>query len=131
MLLPTVLILAGCASSQVTIPEWSVEPVEISTDMRPLRLPLLCEIPWTTTECWAAVEQYEVVAESNTTIAQASVAALQNTEAAYNHLVEAGKLHQQFAEVREEMLVEEKRQHTLDVWTYRAIVAAITIAAVL
>lgn len=121
MTLLIVSILAGCASSQVQIPEWSVEPIQPSAGTQPLELPQLCQLPWTATECWAAIEQYEVVAESNTTIAQANAAALQNTEAAYNHLVEAGKLQRQFAQVREDMLIEAKRQHMTDIWTYRVI----------
>lgn len=126
-----VLTLSACAGRQVTIPDWSAaerEPKEI-TD--PIQLPLLCEIPWATTECWAAVEQYEVVSEGNTAIAQANADALRKSEAAYDHLIEAGKLQQQYAQLREEMLDEEKREHLYDNLFHRVIIVTGLIALAL
>ena len=118
----TVLILSGCAEHRVVPPDWEIAAREVSQTADPLPLPLLCEIPWSTVECWAAVEEYEVVAESNTAIAAANTDALRNMEAAYDALVQAGKLQRELAIYREELLAEERKLHFYDNLFHRAII---------
>lgn len=95
----------------------------VIADARPL--PLLCNMPWTASECWGAIADYEIVAEGNTDIAKANTEALRQTNAAIDDLIRAGKMQQEYAELREEMLADEKRQHTYDKWFYRGVLALI------
>ncbi len=132
MMLLMILILGGCASSPgVPIPEWDIDEKDIINPVDPEPLPGLCNIPWTAGECWRAISEYELVAEANTGIAQANTAALRDMQGAYLSLAGAGKLQQQYAQLREQQLADEKRDHFLDNWFYRVIIvggAALVIA---
>jgi len=120
-----ILILAGCASSpRVEIPKWDITEQDIKKAATPEPLPGLCSIPWPSDadNCWVAISLYELVAEANTGIAETNTAALRDMQNAYLEIAGAGKLQQQYAELREEQLAEEKRDHFLDNWFYRAII---------
>ena len=125
------LILSGCASSpRVSVPDWDIAERETQEITEQTELPALCAIPWTATECWAAVAEFEIVSEGNREIAQANAEALRAMEGAYDALIEAGKLQQQYAELREEMLQEERRDHLMDVWFYRGLLTIGGIAVI-
>lgn len=125
------LIAAGCGTTQrVSLPDWegaAREPTEIAD---PIELPQLCAIPWasTSTECWSRLDDYDVVATGNTAIAEGNTAALRKAEAAYDRLIAAGTMQQELAEIRQELLEEERRQRELDKWWYRAIILGGVIA---
>jgi hypothetical protein len=130
MLLLIGSILVGCAATPaVQIPDW--EGLDGRVRQEPAQaadLPLLCRIPFTETECWAALEQYEIVAEGNTAIAKANTEALHDANEAIDSLVHAGREQQAFARIREEQLTESRRNHEFDKWWYRGLIAAGLIA---
>lgn len=120
-----VSILVGCASNPVELPDWELaarEPVEVSD---PLILPDLCAIPldgvWPI-ECWKALDAYDIAASANYEIALANADALRKSDASYDALIEAGKLQQQLAVIRQEMLEQERQAHTRDNWFYRIVI---------
>jgi len=119
-----ILMLGGCASSPgVLIPKWDIDEKDTKNPVDPEALPGLCNIPWTAGECWDAISAYELVAEFNTDLAKTNTAALRDMQGAYLSLADAGKLQQQYAQLREDQLAEEKRDHFLDNWFYRVVIA--------
>lgn len=64
-----------------------------------------------------------MVAGGNYEIAQENAKALTALSASYNHLIEAGKLQNQFTLVREEQLQQERRDHFIDNWFHRGLIA--------
>jgi hypothetical protein len=63
------------------------------------------------------------VADGNYTIAEENGKASAAQAAAYNQLVEAGKLQRQFAQIREQQLDRERRDHFVDNWFHRGLIA--------
>jgi hypothetical protein len=86
---------------------------------------VLCAIPWAVddTKCWAQLDSYDLVSIANYDIARANTSALRNTEAAFDQIVQAGKLQQQLSQIRQELLEQERRAHTLDNWYHRGLIA--------
>ena len=132
------LSLSGCASQNpVDLPDWDLTPATVEIQ-QPLRLP---EIPSPasttedsvtfTREGFAALVQYTIVAGGNTDIALENAAALEALSRSYNHLIEAGKLQMQFTQVRDEQLQRERREHEMDNWFYRGLIALGLIAVAL
>ena len=122
--------LSGCASSPpVDIPEWDLTPAEVQVQ-QPIRLP---ELPSPvradeegavfSPEAFAQLLEYATVAGGNYDIAVENAAALEAQAAAYNQLIEAGKLQRQFTQIREEQLAISRRDHFVDTWFYRVIIA--------
>jgi hypothetical protein len=66
---------------------------------------------------------YTVVAGGNYEIGAANEAALEAQIRAYNMLIEAGKLQKQFTQIRDEQLQREIRDHAMDNWFHRGIIA--------
>jgi len=127
-----VLIAAGCAGNQkVSPPDWIIAEREKKEIADGHQLPILCEVPWTDSECWGFFEQYEIISEGNVVIADANARAARATNAALDDVVRAGRMQQEYAELREEMLAEERRQHTYDNWFYRGLLSIGGIAVIL
>lgn len=120
-------MVAGCASNPVELPDWDLAARQSDVEVtNPLPLPMLCAIPETgvwPAECWKMLDAYDIVASANYEAAASNASALRKSEAAYDSLIEAGKLQSQLARIREEMLERERRAHTLDNWFYRVIIA--------
>ncbi|KPK74255.1 MAG: hypothetical protein AMJ84_00260 [Acidithiobacillales bacterium SM23_46] len=70
-----------------------------------------------------ALVRYTVVAGGNYEAAEANAEALEDLSKAYNHLIDAGQLQQQFTQVREEQLERERRDHFMDNWFHRGLIA--------
>ncbi len=122
-LLLIALIAGGCATTnKVKLPDWETAAREEAEIADPIELPSLCKVPWTSTECWAKLNEYDVIAFGNTEIAKANNEALAKTEAAYDHLINAGKLQQEVAVIRREMYEQEKADRTYDKWFYRTVI---------
>lgn len=125
------LILAGCGSSpRVELPNWEIAertPTEVAD---PLDLPDLCAIPWPvdSVDCWSRLDQYDIASSANVDIAMSNAEALRQTELAYDRMITAGKLQNELAQLRQELLEEERRQRELDKWWYRGIILAGLIA---
>ncbi len=120
------LIAVGCAGQPRTpLPDWSGAAREVKEVADPIELPELCEIPrdgqWSL-DCWRALNEYDIVASGNTDIAIANTEALRKTEAGYDHLILAGQMQQEIAEIRQELLDEERKGRMMDKWFYRGVI---------
>lgn len=121
--------LSGCASSPVDIPEWDLTPVETSAQ-QPLSRPELPS-PVSSTEDTVTFSKDALVvlldivdiSDGNYTIAQENAAALDAMGMAYNQLIEVGKLQRSFTQIRQEQLERERRDHFIDNWFYRGVIA--------
>jgi len=89
----------------------------------PTEYPLLCEIPWTATQCWQRLDVFEDVAVNNKDLAQLNADIARDSDAAYDHILSAAKQQQSVALIREEQLQLERRDHFLDNWFYRGLIA--------
>lgn len=72
---------------------------------------------------------YEEVAEFNTVAAENLLSALVKSEEATNYIIEAAKMQREIAIIRQDLLEESRRQHTMDKWFYRVLIVAIGAAA--
>ena len=121
--------LSGCVSSPVEIPEWDLSPVE-STSQAPLSRPELPS-PVSSTEDtvtfdtagFRTILDIVDIGDGNYTIAQENGAAADAQGEAYNQLIEVGKLQRQFTQIREEQLARERRDHFVDNWFHRGLIA--------
>lgn len=129
--------LSGCVSSPVELPTCEVERVSVEVQ-RPLRLP---EMPSPVSgdddtvsfdrDGFAALVAYTIAAGGNYEVAVANADALEAQSGAYNELIECSRLAHQFGQVREEQLAQERRDHFIDNWFHRGLIALGILVAVL
>lgn len=129
--------LSGCASSPVELPTCEVEPVSVDVQ-RPLRLP---EMPSPVAgddqtvsfdrDGFAALVAYTMAAGGNYEVAVANAEALEAQSGAYNELIQCSRIAHQFGQVREEQLAQERRDHFIDNWFHRGLIALGLLVAVL
>jgi len=108
------LIISGCAAERIQLPnfeeaERSDEPV---TD--PVDYPELCEIPWTSANCWQRLDVFEDIAIGNQELAQLNANIARDSDEAYDYILSAAKRQQQISQIREDMLEAERRDHFID-----------------
>lgn len=130
-----VLTSASCTTAPVSLPDWDLAARNVDVEVvDPAAVPVLCDIPldgvWSVV-CWKQLDAYDIVAKANYEIALANASALRKSDAAYDQLIEAGKLQSQLAQIRQDMLEQERRAHTLDNWFYRGVIALGLIGAAL
>lgn len=127
----SVLTINACALDPIPLPDFEeAERLDVEvTD--PVGLPMLCEIPFTTAECFLRLDVYEDAAENNTEIAQLNADIARDSDVAYDHILSAAKQQQTIAIIREEMLVAERRAHLIDNVERGLLVLILTIALVL
>lgn len=134
-LLLTALILAACGNQPtVDPPDWSaVASVEKKPVTDPRALPALCEIPWAADalHCWAALDEFDIIAGGNTEVAQANANALRNTDRANDSLIQAGQLQQQLSDFYRELLEDERQGRWIDGMMYKSMIALGLIAVAL
>ena len=126
LILLIALTSVSCASQPIELPDWDLAARQDDAEVAdPIVLPMLWEIPSTgvwPVECWKALDAYDIAAQANYEAAALNANALRQSERAYDSLIEAGKLQSQLAQIREEMLERERRDHTADNWFYRVII---------
>ena len=118
-----VLILAGCASERVNLPNFDIAERPQSSVSDPVDYPVLCEMPDWDVACWNAFVAFEDAAEANKDIAQLNADSLRDAQGAYDALLQAGYNYQAITEIREEQLQRERDDHMKDVWWYRGLIA--------
>ena len=130
-------LTSGCASEPVQLPDWNIVPAQ-ETAQYPLgqpERPVAASSTGTTITFdeagIRALEAQHEAAVANHAIATANAQALEAQSRAYNSLIEAGQYQQQIAEIRQELLDIERRNHFVDNWFYRGLIALGLIAAVL
>ena len=120
------LTSVSCATKPTELPDWTLAERAPTAVTDPLSLPTLCAIPldgiWPA-ECWLKLDAHDIASTANTDLAQLNANALRKSDASYDALIEAGKLQQQLAIIRQDMLNQERRAHTMDNWFYRIIIA--------
>lgn len=79
---------------------------------------------------FAALTAYTITAGGNYQVAQANAEALALQSQAYNELVDCAELAHQFGQVREEQLAQERRDHFVDNWFHRGLIALGILVAV-
>jgi len=68
---------------------------------------------------------YTTVSGGNYRIASENAKALDGLSRSYNHLIEAGRLQNQFTQIREEQLQRARRDQFTSTWFYRGVIALI------
>ncbi len=116
-------MVSGCAVAPIQLPNFEVaerQDVEV-TD--PVDYTELCNIPFETVECYQRVEVFESEAEDNKKIAQLNADIARDSDEAYDHILSAAKAQQEIAQIRQEMLEAERRDHFWDIVWHRALIA--------
>jgi len=134
MLLLTVSILAACAAQPATDPpDWNIDTSDRTEIKDATPLPVLCAIPWpvTSVECWEALDKFDIVAERNHDVLQATSAAMRNERAAGDAFIQAGKNQQEITQFYLDELRAEEQAHTIDNWLHKSIIGLALIALAL
>ncbi len=120
-------MVSACAAEPIQLPKFEeAERANIEvTD--PTELPELCEWPWTTGECLQRLDVYEDVAVGNTTLAQVNADIARDSDGAYDYILSAAKKQQEIAQIRQEMLEAERRDHFVDNVWHRALIIALAV----
>ena len=128
------LTSASCATAPVELPNWDLAERPQTEVTDPILLPGLCGIPsdgvWAA-ECWLKLDAFDIVASGNTDIAMANAAALRKSDASYDQLLGAAKVQQELSQIRQDLLEQERKAHTFDVWWLRGLVVIIGVGAAL
>lgn len=74
-------------------------------------------------------EGFVIAADANTEVADALADALVEQKRATGHLVDAGRAQRQVAELRQEMLEDERRRHLWDSVTHWVLIVVLGVAA--
>ncbi len=129
--------LAGCGSTPISLPVWDIaEAAEAA--QQPLELPLRPVATLSETgraefsrDGMLQLQRYVDASEANFAIARANAQALEAQSRAYNALIDAGKSQRQIAEIRQELLELERRDHFIDVWFHRGVIVLMGVAVAL
>ena len=131
ILASALIILAGCAADPILLPNLSVAERSQESVTYPTEYPILCEIPDWNTSCWQAFVVFEEVAVNNFDLALINAQIAEDSDIAYDHILNAAKSQQQIAVIREDMLQAERRDHFLDNLWHRAVIVIGVIVAIL
>ncbi len=102
-------MVSGCATDPIQLPSFQEAERSGEEVTDPVELTLLCEIPWTTRDCWQRVGVFEDIAIDNTTIAGLNAEIAREGEEAYDHILSGAKQQQTTSLIREEMLALERQ----------------------
>jgi len=125
------LIISGCAAEPIQLPnfEEAARSDEKVTD--PVVLPDLCEIPFTTADCYQRFDVFEDVAIGNTDLAQINADIARLSDQAYDKILSGAKKQQDIALIREDMLQAERRDHFIDNLWHRGLIILLAAGLVL
>ena len=79
---------------------------------------------------FGALTAYTITSGGNYEAAKANAEALAAQSAAYNALADCAEAAHQFGQIREEQLVQERRDHFIDNWFHRGLIALGILVAV-
>ncbi len=127
----SVLIINGCAVERIQLPDFDKATRSDEKITNPVAYPDLCPIPWASTSCWQRLDVYEDIAIGNLSIAQLNADIARDSDTAYDFILSSAKRQQQIGRIREEMLEQERRDHLLDNWFHRGLIALGLLGAVL
>ncbi len=121
--------LSGCASSPIELPTCEVEQAAVDiqgvAELPDLPAPMASTGDTVTfsKEGFHKLTVYATVAGGIQDVAEANTAALETQSEAYNELIECARIVNQFGQVREEQLARERRDHFIDNWFHRGLIA--------
>lgn len=121
--------LTACSTTPIELPDCEV-PVASLVVQQPLPLPELPdEVSRTANTAtfnkagMADLKLYRIAAETNFNIGVATAGALLARNQATNELISCSKMQKEWAKIREEMLEQERRDHLVDNWFHRVLIA--------
>jgi hypothetical protein len=110
-------MVSACAVDPIQLPDFEAAARQDIEVTDPAQYPDLCEIPFDTAECYQRLDVFEDVAIGNQELAQINADIARDSDAAYDHILSAAKQQQEIAQIRQEMLEAERRDHMWDnVW---------------
>ena len=121
-------MVSACASERLQLPDFEEakrQDVEV-TD--PVEYTELCELPWTTAECFQRLDVFEDEATDNKELAQLNANIARDSDEAYDEILSAAKKQQEIAQIREEMLEMERKDHFIDNMWHRGLILVLAIA---
>lgn len=126
-----ILSLSGCAAAPIPLPDFekAARPDGEVTD--PVALPDLCQIPFTTADCYQRLDVYEDVATGNTKTAQLNADIARLSDRAYDKILSGAMKQQEIALIREDMLQAERRDHFIDNLWHRGLIILMAVGMVL
>jgi len=131
LILLNALIISGCASEPLQLPQFQEAERSDEDVTYPTEYPILCEIPDWDTSCWQSFVAFEEVAVNNFDLAIINAQIAEDSDKAYDHILNAAKSQQQIGQIREDMLAEERKDHFLDNLWHRAVILVGVLAAIL
>lgn len=106
-------------------PDWNIDTSTRTEILDAESMPVLCAIPWPadSVECWNALDKFDIVAERNHDVLNASASAHRNERAAGDSFIQAGKNQQQITQFYLDELNAEEQAHTIDNLFHKSIIA--------
>lgn len=122
-------VLTACSSTPLELPTCQIPETSLDTQ-QPLTLPEL-PVEVSSTESTATfdvagmqqLKRYRIASEANSAIASANADALAARNESTNALIECSEGQEHWSQIREEMLEQERRDHFIDNWFYRGVIA--------
>ena len=129
------VILSGCATSQPNpweSVEVSDEPATQPLDLIRFPAPASFSDEFVTFDLQGAkdLKEFQVAAETNTDIAYENAAQVDDLNRAVAHLRDAGQGQRVIADMRQEILEEERKRHMVEKFTYWVLLLLFGVAAV-
>jgi len=125
------LIINGCAADPIQLPDFEEAARSDEQVTDPVALIELCEIPWNSADCWQRLDVFEDIAIGNTETAQLNADIARDSDLAYDFILSGAKRQQQIAQIREDMLQAERKDHFLDNLWHRGVIVLIGLGAAL
>jgi len=114
LILLLALTVSACAVEPIQLPKFETaerQDVEV-TD--PIEYSELCEIPFTTAECYQRLDVFDDEAIANQELAQLNADIARDSDKAYDIILAAAKKQQEISQIRQQMLEAERRDHFWD-----------------
>ena len=127
LILLSALMVSACAVEPIQLPDFEAaarQDVEV-TD--PVEYTELCELPWTTAECFQRLDVFEDEAVDNKDIAALNASIARDSDEAYDYILSAAKAQQEISQIRQEMLEAERRDHFIDNMWHKALIILLAV----
>ncbi len=108
-------MVSACAAEPIQLPnfeEAARDTTKVVSD--PVAYSELCEVPFTTEECYQRLDVFEDEAIDNKKIARLNADIARDSDEAYDRILAGAKKQQDIAIIREDMLQAERRDHFID-----------------
>lgn len=125
------LNLSGCAVEKIQLPDFEEAARSDEKVTDPVALPDLCEVPFTTADCYQLLDVFENIAIDNTDLAQLNADIIRLSDQAYDKILSAAKKQQDIALIREDMLQAERKDHFIDNLWHRGLIILLAAGLIL